>query len=320
MSIAFAFISILSIPLWGYVLLKSKWLDATVIGWLLAIGLMGSIYFFLSADPLTLMFLYITSTFLALKIVVANNHLETGNQLNFMQWLLFCYAWFGMNPLPFKAFPGRSYNDYKSFILKGFSRMIIGVLFISLLRFVFFLFSLYDTCLPLLHLSYLIGLSLILHFGILNVSTGFLRFLGVNVSALFKDPGKSKSLEEFWSKRWNMAFVELTTLAVLRPLKKRFGSQWAFWLSYAFSGLLHELAISLPVNKGFGKPFLYFILQAVFILAIERPFINRVNSVAIRRVWLFTCLFLPIFLLFHPSFIDQIVLPLGNYFSFVIGI
>jgi len=317
MSITTAFLVILSIPLWGYLLLKSERLNATLVAWVIAISFIPAIYFCINTTPLTLMFLYISSTFLTLKIVVANNHLKKEGQLAFLQWSLFCYGWFGMNPSPFKSIPSKRFPDFWKYILKGTSRIIIGVLLISIMRFLFFLFTPSASFLPILHLSYLIGLSLILHFGILNISTGFLRLLGINATSLFKDPIKSKSLEEFWSRRWNLAFVELTTLAVLRPLKKLFGPTFAFWASYIFSGLLHELAISLPVKSGFGKPFIYFILQAIFILAIEKPLFKNVSNSFIKKCWLLACLFTPIFLLFHNNFIQQIVIPLGDFFSFV---
>lgn len=320
MATLFAFLLIFSIPLWGYILLKNRYVSATITAWIIAISFIFLICFCIDDTPLTLMFLYISSTFLTLKIVVANNHLKKEDQLTFTQWLLFCYAWFGMNPSPFKSFPYKRFPDYLSYFKKGISRIIIGSIFITLMK-VILLFWVsnsipFQVSIYTLFLSYLIGLSLILHFGILNISTGFLRLLGINVTSLFKDPIKSKSLEEFWSKRWNLAFVELTTLAVLRPLKKRFGAQTAFWASYIFSGLLHELAISLPVKSGFGKPFAYFILQAFFIFVIEKNILKNVNNAFIRKCWLLACLFLPIFLLFHKDFINDIVIPLELFFSF----
>ncbi len=263
----------------------------------------------MKASPVFIMLLYIISTFLSLKIVVAHNHLIKEKQLNFTQWLLFCYSWFGMNPLPFKSYPAKPLSDYGYYIKKGISRILIGWVLI---------FTTYFLLKKIEHpnfsfiapLFYLIGLSLILHFGLLNVSTGFLRWKGIPVTSLFKDPIKSTSLQEFWSKRWNIAFVELTTIAVLRPLKKKFGAQIAFWGSYIFSGLLHEMAISLPVKSGYGKPFLYFIIQAILILTAEKYCINKITNRSIKTIWVLACLFLPIFLLFHEGFIQQVVMPL----------
>ncbi len=311
------FFLILSVPLFGYFILKNRWINPTLIGWFLTFAFILVIYFFVKAAPLLLMLLYIMSTFLSMKMVVANNHLARANQLNFKQWFLFCYAWFGMNPLPFKSYPAQPLPDVAYYYKKGVSRIVAGVVLINLTHFLWKYVSnpSFDF---ILHLSYLVGLSLILHFGVLNISTGSLRRLGIPVTSLFKDPIKSTSLQEFWSKRWNVAFVELTTLAVLRPLKSSFGPTIAFWISYAFSGFLHELAISLPVENGFGKPFIYFIIQALLILTIEKYLILKYTSnKLIRMCWVLACLFTPIFLLFHKAFILEIILPLVNYLTVI---
>lgn len=276
----------------------------------MAIGFIVMIYFFVEASPLILMLLYIVSTFWSLKLVVVNNHLGKANRLTFIQWLAFCYGWFGMNPSPFKYFPGKAFPDYLFHIKKGISRIIVGLLLINLAHWSLVNANQSITINYIVYTCYLVGLSLVLHFGILNINTGLLRMKGVNVSILFNNPIKSKTLQEFWSRRWNLAFVELTTLAVLRPLKKYYGQNVAFWASYIFSGLLHELAISLPVRKGYGLPFLYFIIQAVLILGVEKYIIKPDTGSFKRLVWLMVCLFLPMPVLFHQPFISEVVLPL----------
>ena len=276
----------------------------------MAIGFIAMIYFFVEASPLTLMLLYIVSTFWSLKLVVVNNHLNKTNRLTFIQWCVFCYGWFGMNPGPFKYFPGKVFPDYLFHIKKGITRIIIGLLLINLAHWCHSYSNQNIAINYVVHTCYLVGLSLILHFGLLNINTGLLRMKGVNVSVLFNNPVKSKTLQEFWSRRWNLAFVELTTLAVLRPLKARYGQNIAFWASYIFSGLLHELAISLPVRSGYGKPFLYFIIQATLILGVEKYIIKPDTGNFKRLVWLMICLFLPMPVLFHQSFIQGVVLPL----------
>lgn len=314
MTLLITLILIACIPLYGYLILKNNVINPGIAAWIKTIAFIFSIYFYVDADPLILMFLYITATFLSLKIVVAHNHLGRDKQLNFSQWLVFCYLWFGMNPLPFKQFPSKSLDDFSGYLIKGASRILIGLLLIIGMDFIYANIhgGQYDF---FLHLSYLIGLSLILHFGVLQMAAGNLRYLGVPVTLLFKDPIKSKSLDEFWSKRWNIAFVELTTIAILRPLKKKLGNRTAFWASFIFSGLLHELAISLPVNSGFGKPLLYFFLQAFFIIVIEKQFMSKMTHPVLKSLWVLTCLFLPVFLLFHEQFIHQIIIPLAHYLN-----
>jgi hypothetical protein len=210
------FLLALSIPLWGYFILISKKINPALFAWMLMLAFNFAIYFFADASPLLMMLLYIMSTFLSLKILVAYNRLNNNDQLNYRQWLVFCYCWFGMNPKPFLEYPSRPLPDYPHYIKKGISRIIIGVVIINLVGYVIPEIAGYEF---IIHLLYLISISLILHFGLLNISTGFLRSRGINVGSLFKDPIRSKSLTEFWSRRWNLAFVELTTIAVLRPGK-----------------------------------------------------------------------------------------------------
>ncbi|MBA4848818.1 MBOAT family protein [Emticicia sp. BO119] len=307
---------IFTIPLWGYLILLNTRVSPTLCGWLMAIGFIGLKYFFVPANPLTAMFLYIVSTFWSMKLVVTNNHLGKANRLTFIQWLVFSYGWFGMNPAPFKSFPGKPFPDYMAHILKGISRIIMGLVLITSARLYYFNTEWSVANNYFVNICYLISLSLILHFGILNINTGLLRMAGVNVSTLFNKPIKSKTLQEFWSRRWNLAFIELTTIAVLRPLKKRYGQKVAFWTSYIFSGLLHELAISLPVNHGYGKPFLYFIIQAGLILGVEKYVINPDTGKFKRLLWLLLCLFVPMPILFHQMFISWIVMPLVDLLAY----
>jgi Membrane bound O-acyl transferase family len=307
------FVVVLSIPIWGYFILNNTKINPSLFGWLLAIVFIFLITAYVNTTPMLMMLLYILSTFLSFKIVVANNHLKNKQPLNFIQWCFFCYAWFGMNPLPFLQFPSKALSDYKYYFIKGAIRICIGFIIINGMYFIFSKIN--ETHFNwLLQLSYLVGLSFILHFGLLNMATGFLRMIGIPVTSLFKDPIKSTSLQEFWSKRWNIAFVELTTIAVLRPLKNRFGQQIAFWSSYLFSGLLHEMAISLPVMSGFGKPFIYFIIQAFLILTIEKHFIITLKNKVLKTIWLLCALLIPIFLLFHDAFIQKIIIPLVEMF------
>jgi hypothetical protein len=108
----------------------------------------------------------------------------------------------------------------------------------------------------------LLGLSLVLHFGLFNLLAGLWRRLGADCHALFRAPLKSASLSEFWGRRWNLAFSEMTALAVFRPLRGIVGRQPATMAAFLFSGFLHELAISLPARAGYGLPLLYFALHA----------------------------------------------------------
>src|SRR5262249_46839986 len=50
------------------------------------------------------------------------------------------------------------------------------------------------------------GIGLLVHFGLCDVLAGFWRMRGVAVERLFVNPLASKTLGEFWGRRWNLAF------------------------------------------------------------------------------------------------------------------
>jgi alginate O-acetyltransferase complex protein AlgI len=151
----------------------------------------------------------------------------------------------------------------------------------------------------------MLGLSSALHFGWFHLLTGLQRALGFNAQALFRSPIRAKSLQEFWGRRWNLPFAEMTAVAIYRPLLGA-GERLATLASFLFSGLLHELAVSVPVRTGFGLPLGYFALHG-FAILLER-------HLRLRGVWahLWVCgwLLLPLPLLFHPPFLRGILWPL----------
>jgi D-alanyl-lipoteichoic acid acyltransferase DltB (MBOAT superfamily) len=157
------------------------------------------------------------------------------------------------------------------------------------------------------------GLSLVVHFGLFELLAGLWRFLGADCHQLFRAPLRSTSLEEFWGRRWNLAFSEMTALVVFRPLNEIVGRQWAMAAALLFSGCLHELAISVPVRAGYGLPSLYFALHAAA-MQIESVLSRRghpVDSIPwLGRLWTLAWLVLPLPILFHLPFLRGCVWPL----------
>jgi alginate O-acetyltransferase complex protein AlgI len=85
--------------------------------------------------------------------------------------------------------------------------------------------------------------------------------------------------------------------------------------SFIFSGLLHELALSVPVNSGYGLPTAYFVIQGTLVLpekVLADHNIKFLQNKIIARVWVFFWLVVPMPLLFHEAFIKQIVWPLAG--------
>jgi len=280
--------------------------------WITLVFSIFAIHFiFLHDDPTIRMLALIASAFTGMKVMATIESYEGSTfNLSFFQWVIFVVGWAGMRAQPFENFGSTALPNAWSNIRVGVIRFLAGALLIFLahrlrdlhvdeeIRYVAFTTIL------------LVAFSLILHFGWLRVSMGVWRLFGVRTYPLFKEPLKSVSIHEFWSKRWNLAFSEMTSIAVFRPLKYKIGGAWASMLAFLFSGLLHEMAISLPVRNGYGLPLLYFVIQGAGVMA-ERELFRRkaqfLENGLLSRVW--TCLWLvvPLPLLFHDNFVREII-------------
>lgn len=157
----------------------------------------------------------------------------------------------------------------------------------------------------------MIGIVMVLHFGLFHVLSCLWRQCGINARPLMHWPLASASVTEFWGRRWNTAFRDLTHRFLFRPLTARFGPRAALVLGFVFSGLVHDLVISVPAGGGYGGPTVFFLSQGVA-LFFERSSIGRWLGLGQGlRGWLFTAitLMLPAPLLFHRSFVERIVVP-----------
>jgi alginate O-acetyltransferase complex protein AlgI len=105
----------------------------------------------------------------------------------------------------------------------------------------------------------------------------------------------------------------MTALGIYRPLSGRLGRKTALVAAFLASGLLHELAISVPVLAGFGLPLLYFLLHGTLVLA-ERGLEWAGRAVPTwgwwAHVWVLGWLALPVPILFHAPFLRGVVWPL----------
>ncbi|MBC7487057.1 MAG: membrane bound O-acyl transferase family-domain-containing protein [Cytophagaceae bacterium] len=280
---------------------------ARVVSWSMTLACTAfSIYISMDQPPLIRMIAITSIQLLTMKVIVLTETYKGKPKISFFQWLAFAQGWFGMRPALFEALISKPRSGVFYFVVKGFSRISMGIvllIFSKLIR-----QELAST------LFLLIGLSFILHFGILNVGTAFWRALGVDVKELFINPYRATSLKEFWGKRWNMAFSEMTALIVYKPLLSILGKQQAVVLSFLFSGILHEIAISFPVQSGYGLPLLYFAIHALVMYCESKiPFVQRITShSALNHIWVMAWLILPLPLLFHKQFIIEVARPLAN--------
>jgi alginate O-acetyltransferase complex protein AlgI len=148
-----------------------------------------------------------------------------------------------------------------------------------------------------------LGIGLLVHFGICDVLAGFWRARGVAVERLFVNPVASRSLGEFWGRRWNLAFHAVARDFVFRPVARRRGAAAGILATFLFSGLLHEVLLSVPAGGGYGLPTGYFLLHGLLVLAERRWNLKG-------RVWTLFWVLAPAPLLFHPWFVRAVVWPL----------
>src|SRR5262249_39384167 len=89
----------------------------------------------------------------------------------------------------------------------------------------------------------MIGIILTLHFGLFQILSCCWRANGINAQPLMNKPLASTSISEFWGRRWNTAFRDLTFSFLFRPITRALGPRWGMFAGFVFSGLVHDLVI-----------------------------------------------------------------------------
>jgi alginate O-acetyltransferase complex protein AlgI len=274
----------------------------------LLLGTLGAERLVAHEPPGVRMLALVSVALLGMKIIVMTEERAVGMApLSFGAWVGFAAAWLGMNPRLFGERAPGSLAGASLLVRRGLLNLLLGVVLVALARLVW---ANAESRL-LATLLALPGLSLMVHFGLCHLLAGAWRLAGVAAEPLFRAPLHAQSLGEFWARRWNLGFSEMTTLAVYRPLGARLGRAPALVSSFALSGLLHELAISVPVRAGFGLPLLYFMLHGGLVL-VERALAKSGHPLGgwVGRAWTIGWLLLPLPLLFHPPFLAGVVWPL----------
>lgn len=271
-----------------------------------------------AAEPPGLRMLALIGALLyGMKAVVGVESVIAGEpRLTLGLWLAFVVGWFGMRPELFADLGRPPRSGIGSLVQQGLVRLAAGAALLAMARLVWVIGEAEGSetaariAATVLALP---GLSLFLHFGIFDLIAAAWRRAGVDCRPLFRAPGYSRSLTEFWGRRWNLAFSEMTTIGIYRPLARLIGRRGATAAAFLISGLLHELAISLPVRAGFGGPLLYFLIHGGLILVeggLERTGkpIYRVGWIG--RLWTGFWLLAPLPILFHYPFLNGVVWPL----------
>jgi Membrane bound O-acyl transferase family len=157
----------------------------------------------------------------------------------------------------------------------------------------------------------MLGLILLLHFGSFQLIALAWRAFGVDAKPIMSAPLRATSLAEFWGKRWNLGFRQLSYELIFRPLHRTLGVEAAGLVVFVVSGLLHDLVISLPTRAGYGLPTAYFLLQGVGITVEHSRFGKRLGLGQGVPSWVFMAVVItaPVFWLFHPWFVLRVIIP-----------
>jgi hypothetical protein len=157
----------------------------------------------------------------------------------------------------------------------------------------------------------LLGIIFLLHFGSFHLVALFWQAMGISAEPIMAKPILSKTLSEFWGKRWNLGFRQLAHDFVFRPLHRQIGVAAAGLLVFVASGLIHDLVISLPARGGYGLPTGYFILQGLGV-RFERSSQGRqlgLQTGLLARIFALVVTAAPAFWLFHPPFVLRVIIP-----------
>jgi len=157
----------------------------------------------------------------------------------------------------------------------------------------------------------MIGFIFLLHFGVFRLLAHFWQQCGICAQPLMRMPVAAKSLGEFWGKRWNVAFRDVSFGLFFRGFRQNFGLRAATMLTFIASGLIHDLVISVPAGGGYGLPTAYFTLQGAGLL-LEHSHLGACAGLRggwRGRLFAWTIVAAPVFILFPSPFILRVIIP-----------
>ena len=125
--------------------------------------------------------------------------------------------------------------------------------------------------------------------------------MGFPVRTLFPNVLETQGIGDFWSRRWNVGYSQMMQRLVGRPVEVLAGANAGVMAVFVASGVLHELAITLPVRSGFGLPTLYFTLHGILAL-LERKWDRQ-----FERIPTLLLVIMPMGLLFPSAFQNDVI-------------
>ncbi len=156
-----------------------------------------------------------------------------------------------------------------------------------------------------------LGILFLLHFGFFHLLALIWQAFGIQATPIMEAPILAASLKDFWGNRWNRAFRDFSHEFIFTPSRKGLGNKGAVFVVFLFSGIFHDLVISVPAQGGYGLPTLYFLIQGFGSLLEQSHWAKEGQFFQGWRGRFFTvlCTLGPLALLFHPLFIRHVILP-----------
>ncbi len=242
----------------------------------------------------------------ALKVTAAIKQRDRWQQVPAEGWLWYATLWPGMDLLPFT----RSVEPNKepvavepAWLGRGIGGMVVGTAIVTFTV----LAEVSDWVGGWLMIC---GLLALVHFGWADILSWAMRSRGFAVRRLFRPPERATTLNDFWTRRWNRAFVEMDQILFM-PALRRYTGRWAPALMLGLSGVMHELALSFPGGGGWGLPMIYFAGHGLAMQAERTDWFSALPVTATRwwtRIWVLA----PVALVFHRPFRDALPLELLN--------
>ena len=271
-------------------------------------------------EPLT-MIAIATTLFLAIKthtlLIYRNQQRKRGedSQLDFVSCLSWYAVWWGLKPSEFfKRQPSQRID--RGELAFAVVKTAFGALMLTVVvPLVFNRWPESDYRDVVAGWLGMVGIVFCMHFGYSHLTAIFVRARGRLVTPIMNRPLLAASVSEFWGKRWNLAFRDYAHVTLFMPLARKWGAVAGSMAGFAFSGVIHELAISVPARGGYGWPMLYFLIQGIGVL-FERWFAKwgwwKTGSIA-NRVWAIAVVALPVPLLFHQAFVSKVITPILHW-------
>lgn len=261
-----------------------------MIGWLVLAGAIATADFALSdAGPILRMVGICCVLLGGMKGLVYAEWAGARKTLSLTRYGMFSLLWFGMDPAGFQRRSTRL--DWKRDVGIGLLLMGIGALG------AWWVWKLEWRQILVMFLP----MSLGFHFGALRVLKGVLRAVGFPVRTLFPNLLEAKGVADFWSRRWNVGYSQMMQRLVGRPVESFAGKNAAVMAVFLGSGVLHELAITLPVKSGFGLPTLYFAIHGILVL------VERKCGRSFGKIPALLGVVLPLGVLFPPAFQREVI-------------